>query len=76
MSEEDRKIGIDDVNKVYGNPNEMGIYINKAYIDSLTLNIDITEKIKEYWNSFLNILGDAWDRLLRLPEKREVDKVE
>lgn len=64
MSEDD-KIGINDINAVYGKDEDvMALYIENAYIDSLLIHIDIVEKIKEYYKKFENWFYDIWNRLL------------
>lgn len=47
------------------------LYIDKAYIDSLTLNIDLLDKIRQGWDWWLDAVGKVWDRLLGIPPTAE-----
>ena len=64
---------------IFDKDSDLNILIEKAYIEDLCLNIDIIDKIKEYFQQAKEFVETLWDRIIDFcwsddSKKKEVDK--
>ena len=46
---------------IFNPENQLALYIENAYIDSLTINIDVIDKLKEAYQEVKKFFTEMWE---------------